>query len=170
MKKIISILTLSIVLSLGAQAQGQKIGHINSLELLSVMPEMLKAQEEVKKYAKTFEDQLTKMQGEYKEKVEAYQKMAKDPKTSEAIKEVKVNEIQDLEQRILKLNKSGEQKVQEKEQELTEPILKKADDAIKAVAKEKGYSYIIDASSGALLHAEDKDNLLPAVKAKLGIK
>lgn len=168
MKKIITILAACILVGIGANAQTQKIGHINSLELLSIMPEMKKAQDEVKAYAQTFEEQLTKMQTEYKQKIEAYQ--AEAAKMSDAIKEVKAKEIQDLESRIVNLNKSGEKKVQEKEQTLTAPILQKADVAIKAVAKENGFSYIIDSSSGALLHAEDKDNVLPLVKAKLGIK
>ena len=168
MKKIIFILAACLITGFGATAQTQKIGHVNSLELLSIMPEMKKAQDQVKAYAKTFEDQLTAMQKEYKEKIEAYQKEA--AKMSDAIKEVKAKEIQDLESRIVNLNKTGEKKVQEKEQTLTAPILKKADEAIKAVAKEKGFSYIIDSSSGALLHAEDSDNILPLVKAKLGIK
>ena len=38
------------------------------------------------------------------------------------------------------------------------------------VAKEKGYDYIFDKSAGALLYGKDADNILPAVKAKLGIK
>lgn len=167
MKKVIIILAACLI-GFGATAQTQKIGHVNSLELLSIMPEMKKAQDAVKAYAETFETQLTKMQGEYKQKIEAYQ--AGMATMSDAIKEVNAKEIQDLESRIVNLNKTGEKKVQEKEQTLTAPILKKADEAIKAVAKEKGFAYIIDSSSGALLHAVDSDNILPLVKAKLGIK
>ncbi len=167
MKKVITIVAVCILTSFNVQAQ-QKIGHINSQLLLSIMPEMKKAQDSVKALAKTYQDQLTKMQQEYKQKGEAFQAEAKN--LSEAIKEVKIKEIQDLEKRIVDLGKSGEQKVAAKEQELAAPIIKKADEAIKAVAKEKGYSYVIDSSTGALLHALDADNLLKAVKAKLGIK
>lgn len=167
MKKIITLIAICLMCGFGVQAQ-QKIAHINSLELLSIMPEMKKAQDSVKRYAKTFEDQLILMQKEYKKKIENFQANSKT--MTDAIKQVTAKDIQQLEGRIVDLNKSGEKQVQEKEQVLTAPILKKADVAIKAVAKEKGYSYVIDSSSGALLHAEDKDNLLSAVKAKLGIK
>lgn len=169
MKKIITILAVCMITSFSVQAQ-QKIGHINSQLLLSLMPEMQKAQEEVKKLAISYQDQLAKMQKEYNEKGQAFQAAAKDTKISDAIKEVKLNEIQDLENRIVKLSKSGEQKVADKEKELAAPIIKKADEAIKAVAKEQNYSFVIDSSTGALLHALDADNLLNAVKAKLGIK
>ena len=174
MKRIITILAICMAVSISTFAQTatpsgpQKIGHINSQLLLSIMPEMKKAQDEVKALAKTYQDQLTKMQLEYKTKGEKLQ--AEATKLSDAIKEVKIKEIQDLEKRIIDLSKSGEKKVAAKEQELAAPIIKKADVAIKAVAKEQGYSFVIDSSTGALLHALDGDNLLKAVKAKLGIK
>ena len=41
---------------------------------------------------------------------------------------------------------------------------------LKAVAKEKGYTFVIDEASSSLLVMPDGDNLLPAVKTKLGIK
>lgn len=167
MNKIITILAICLLTSFGVQAQ-QKIGHINSLELLSLMPEMKKAQADVKSYAETFQNQLELMQKEYKKKIEEFQAGTKS--MTDAIKQVKAQEIQQLEGRIVDLNKTGEKKVQEKEQTLTAPILKKADEAIKSVAKENGFSYIVDSSSGALLHAESQDNILPLVKAKLGIK
>jgi outer membrane protein len=43
-------------------------------------------------------------------------------------------------------------------------------EAIKNVAKEKGYSYVLDESTNSLLVAPPGDDLLAAVKAKLGIK
>ena len=42
--------------------------------------------------------------------------------------------------------------------------------AIAEVAKERGYSYVIDASLGGLLYMPPADNLLNDVKKKLGIK
>ena len=76
----------------------------------------------------------------------------------------------DLQNRIETTNQSATEKVEKKKQELYAPILAKADKAIKDVAKEKNYDYVFDASSGALLHAKESDDILPLVKAKLGIK
>ena len=47
------------------------------------------------------------------------------------------------------------------------PIITKAQNAIKAVAKEKGILYVLD--SKALIVSEGED-LAPAVKTKLGIQ
>ena len=50
------------------------------------------------------------------------------------------------------------------------PIQDKLLATIKAVAKEKGYGYVIDNSSNLLLVMPPGDDLLPLVKTKLGIK
>ena len=89
---------------------------------------------------------------------------------SDAVKTVRQKELQDLEARIREYQQSAQEKIGKKKEELYKPILEKADKAIKEVAKEKGYDYVFDASGGALLYAKEGDNLLPMVKAKLGIK
>ena len=50
------------------------------------------------------------------------------------------------------------------------PIIEKAKNAITVVAKENGYGYVFDASQGSpLLVKPEGDNLMSAVKKKLGI-
>jgi outer membrane protein len=57
-----------------------------------------------------------------------------------------------------------------KRTELFQPIIKKATDAINGVAKEKGYTYVLDSSAGTILFSTESDDLMPAVKTKLGLK
>ncbi len=42
--------------------------------------------------------------------------------------------------------------------------------AVTAVAKEKGYTYVLDATSQIMVVAPDADDLTAAVKLKLGVK
>ena len=67
-----------------------------------------------------------------------------------------------------------EQEMQEKSSQFAQtkiaPIQTKALEAIKAVSKEKGFSYVFDLAQGHLLVMPPGDNLLAAVKTKLGIK
>lgn len=166
MKKIIVVLTL--IFSTAVAFAQQKIGYINSEELILSMPEAKKADGDINAYAKTFQDQLTTMQKELETKYKAYEK---DVKTmSEAMKDVKEKEITDLQGRIQSTQQSAEEKIAAKRQELLKPITERADKAIQEVAKEKGYTYIIDASSGSLIYATASDNIIADVKAKLGIK
>jgi outer membrane protein len=167
MKKLVLFLACAFVVSSSVSAQ-VKFGYIDSRELLSAMPEKTKADSSLQLYAKSFQDQLTQMQKEYEKKLQDFQ--AQEKTMTDAIREVKIKEIQDLQNRMESTNQSAQEKVEKKRQDMYSPILEKADKAIKAVAAEKAYDYIFDASSGAILHAKETDNILPLVKAKLGIK
>ncbi|RYD58986.1 MAG: OmpH family outer membrane protein [Sphingobacteriales bacterium] len=170
MKKIVLFLAFGLLM-IGNTVVAQtttKFGYIDSRELLRAMPEITKADADLQTYAKAFQDQLQTMSKEYEKKVQDYQ--AQEKTMSEAVKEVKQKEIVDLQNRIESTNQSATEKVEKKREELYKPILEKADKAIKDVAKEKGFDYVFDASSGGLLHVRETDNLLPMVKTKLGIK
>lgn len=168
MRKFITALSLGLLVSLTAMAQGPKLGYLNSAELLSLMPEVNKADTQLKVFAKQYEDQLTAMQTEMQRKMADYQ--AKEKSMTDAMKEVAQRELQDLDQRMQALQQSAQEKISQKKEQIYKPILERADKAIKDVAVEKGYDYIFDASGGTLLYAKDADNIMPFVKAKLGIK
>jgi outer membrane protein len=168
MKKLVLLVVCTVGLTTLVNAQNLKIGHINSQELLALMPEIKKAEADLKVYAKSFEDQLETMSKEYQKKMGDYQTQEKT--MTDAVKEVKQKEITDLGGRIESTQKSAEEKVVAKKQELFKPILDKAEKTIKEVAKEKALDYVFDVSTGSVLVTRDADNLLPAVKAKLGIQ
>ena len=148
--------------------EGLKFGWIVSGELLASMPEKIKADTELNRYARDFQNQIESMGKEYQTKVQSYQQGEKT--MSDPIKEVKVKEIQDLENRIQTIQQSAKEKVNQKQQDLYAPILDKAEKAINTVAREKGYDYIFDKAGGILLYGREADNIMPLVKAKLGIK
>ena len=74
-------------------------------------------------------------------------------------------ELEDLGNRIQDFQQTAQESIQKKKEELYGPILKKAEAAIKDIAKEKGYSYIFDTSLGTVLYAQDSDNIPPAFHA-----
>ncbi len=166
MKKILIVLGL---LYAGHQVNAQqKIGYINSEELIMAMPEAKKATADITAYAKTFQDQLQAMQKELETKYKAYEAGVKT--MTEAMKDVKEKELTDLQNRIQSVQQGAEEKIAAKRQDMLKPITEKADAAIQAVAKEKGYSYILDANAGGIIYALPTDNILADVKTKLGIK
>lgn len=168
MRKFIAALALGLLFSTAAMAQSPKLGYISSTELLSLMPEVTKADNDLKAFAKTYEDQLTAMGKEFQTKLGDYQ--SKQKTMTEAMREVSEKELQQLQDRIESTQQSAQEKIAKKKEDLYRPILERADKAIKDVAVEKGYDYIFDASAGSLLYAKDADNILNLVKAKLGIK
>lgn len=162
------IIIATLLTGIATSGFGQKIGYINSNELLAAMPASQQVQAELEKYAKELESQLTTMSTEYESKVSEYQ--SNQALWSDPVKESKVEEIGSLEKRINKFQQTAQKSLSEKEQELLQPVLDKAQKAIDAVADEKGYDYVFDTSNGMLLHYPDGDNLLPAVKTHLGIE
>jgi len=164
MKKIFLLLTAGLLFAISVQAQ--KLGYINTADLMEAMPEYTKAIDDLKAYQKTFQDQGQAMIKEYQTKVEAYQK--EEATMTDVIKEIKQKEIGDLQNRLQDLNDSMGEKMDAKQKELMQPIMDKARKAIETVGKENGYQYIYDAAG--LLYAQDSDNVLPLVKAKLGLK
>lgn len=155
------------ILSSSAYAQALKLGHINSQELLAAMPGTKAADQKLQDYNKTLESQLKLMSTEYQGKIEQYK--SQEASMADAIKQSKIKEIQDLEGRIQEFQQSAQESIQKKKEEIYSPVLKQAEEAIKAVAKENNYTYIFDTSAGAVLHSTDSDNILALVKKKLGL-
>jgi outer membrane protein len=168
MSKYLKLTAVFILLSItGVQAQ-LKLGHINSTELLSFMPETKNADSTLQKFGSSLENQLKTMSAEYDGKVSDFK--SKESSLSEPIREAKIKEITDLETRIQDFQQSAQSSIQKKKEELYSPIIKKAEDAIHAVAKDKGYTYVFDSSVGVLLWAEDSEDMMTVVKQKLGLK
>ncbi|MCX6290398.1 MAG: OmpH family outer membrane protein [Bacteroidetes bacterium] len=170
MTKFLKLIFTAVVLMISSNlfAQGLKFGHINSSELIQSMPQTKQADSTLKKYGESLDSQLKGMTAEYQGKLQVYQ--GKRDSLPDAIKQTKEKELEDLGNRIQEFQQTAQESIQKKKEELYGPILKKAETAIKDIAKEKGYSYIFDTSLGAVLFAQDSDNMMPVVKAKLGLK
>ena len=164
--KRIALLTLVCILSINSYAQN-KLGYIDSQELLLLLPERKTAEAEVQTFAKSLESQLQAMTSEYQQSVQDYQ--ANEASYVDLVKQDKISEITGLEQRIQSFQQNAQQALQTKEQELLEPILAKARKAIEDVAKEEGYTYIFDRSIGTVLFAKESENILSKVKKKLNL-
>ncbi|NVO01798.1 MAG: OmpH family outer membrane protein [Bacteroidetes bacterium] len=145
-----------------------KLGHVDSNELLKMMPGRDSAMQKMQDYQKSLENQLKAMQNELETKYTDF--TANQATMSELIKQTKQKELQDLNGRIEAFQTSAQQDLQNKEQEVLKPIVDKAKKAIEDVAKENGYTYIFDAGVGVLLYNDGSENILPLVKKKIGIK
>jgi outer membrane protein len=163
-------LLLGAVMALGimsASAQ-TKIGYINTDELMAIMPEAAKVNADLNEYQTTLQQQGLALQKEADTKRDQY---FKDSATfSNQRKEIVRDELVKLYTRLQGYDQEAQEKAQKYAQDKIAPIRIKAMDAIKTVAKEKGYTYVIDDASNSLLVMPPGDDLLPMVKAKLGIK
>ncbi|MCY7409759.1 MAG: OmpH family outer membrane protein [Chitinophagales bacterium] len=166
--KFLKYVTILILLCGVTVANAQKFGHINSADLLQLMPEIKKADSTLQAYQKQLEDQNQTMITEFQTKAASFQK--DEATMPDAVKEVKQQELQDLQTRIQQFQQGAQDKFSTKKEELYSPILKRAEDGIKAVAKESSYAYVFDTSAGAVVYAQESDDIMPLVKKKLGLK
>ncbi len=169
MKNIVKKTALGVVLiaSSFTTVNAQKIAHVNLDSLIRIMPESKVAQQGVQAYAKQLEQQVTAMQDELKTKYTEFQEKSKD--LAEVVRASKEKELNDLNTRIQEFQQQAQADYQKKTAELSRPVYDKAKKAIDLVAKENGYKYALDSSSGAIIYSEPADDILSLVIKKLGI-
>jgi outer membrane protein len=169
MKKYVVILAVAVagLFSINASAQS-KVAHINSQQLVEAMPEAKTAQTKIQAYADTLDRDFKSMQDELQ--TQAKELDTKAPTMSPNMIEMKQKQLQDMQRNIQAFQQSASQQIEMKQSQLMKPVIDKAKKAIEDVAKEKGYTYVIDTYQGTLLVTPAGDDILAQVKAKLGIK
>ena len=167
MKKTCIVIAIALM-SLGtAFAQKTvKLGHIDSNELLKIMPGRDSAQTILQNEMMELENELNNMKMELQQMYNDY--VAKESQMSDLIKQTKQKDLQDKGARLEEFRERAQQRLQEREKALLTPIIDKAKQAIRDVAKENGYTYIFDSAVGVTLY-EGGDDILPLVKKKLGL-
>lgn len=166
--KIFVVAALVIAGSMNVQAQSKaKFGHVDFAALYALVPGQDTVKVLYESYAKDIQNQFTAMQGEYENKLMDYQQNSAT--MSDIIRETKEKEIMDLQSRIEAFQYSAQEKLANKESELTAPLIERARKAVEDVAKENGYTYIFNSTEGLLLYAEPSDDIMPMVKKKLGL-
>jgi len=171
MKNLIKLVVITLFLFSGTtvNAQNFKFGHINSQELLSLMPERDSAQAKIQQYAKDLEGELEIMNVEYRNKLNDY--LEKQDILTPLVKQTKEQELSEFQSRIQDFTNNAQQDLQQQEAQLIQPIIQKAEKAIKDVAKENGFTYIFDLSRGAVIYfSEQSEDILPLVIKKLGLE
>lgn len=164
MKKLI----VAAVMALGvfnASAQN-KIGYINTDELIGIMPEAEKADKEMNEYRESLATQGQDLMRDLTIKDSLF--VRDSAKLSASMKEIKKREMADLYQKYQNWQNQAQEMYNQEAQKKLVPIKNKALEAIKAVAKESGYAYILDIN--AVIVAPPGDDVFALVKKKLGIK
>ena len=90
---------------------------------------------------------------------------------SDLIRQTKETELNQMNQRIQQFQSTAEQDLQKQRTDIFKPILDKANKAIAEVAKENGFTYVLDLSAGTVIyHSDTSVDILLLVKQKLGLK
>ncbi|MFN8308432.1 MAG: OmpH family outer membrane protein [Chitinophagales bacterium] len=163
---IAAVAALFVIGSASAQAT-QKIGHLNSGEILQAMPEYKQMQEAVDKKKQEYAGVMQSMYTEYEKKSKEVQEGGE--KMTQAVLDMKVQEIKDLEKRIGDFEQKAQADLGKYAEDLMKPLNDKYVKGVKDVAKEQGYSYVLDIAAGGVIYFPESGNdLTQAVKTKIG--
>lgn len=170
MKKLLrsALVAGCMLLAAGYTKAQTKIGYLSFNDLVVSMPQYKDIQGQMQTYNQQFTDELQAMSKEGQDKLAAYD--SKKATMTDAERSRAEGELQDIQNRITTEQNKAQQAVQAKQNELFKPLVDKLKEAISQVAKEKGYTYVIDSSTADLLIVSPpSDDLLAAVKTKLGV-
>ena len=165
-----SILFLVFALAFSAAylpAQAQKFGYVNSDAILASMPRVKQAEADLEALQKQLQKKGQSMVEQLQQDYVAIQQKIERGELSPKQQEEEVKKLEDRQSEIGKFEQEMISQVQNKRQELLNPILEEVNTAISDVGKEGGYQFIFDSS--VLLFAEDSQDLTKDVLAKLGI-
>lgn len=146
-----------------------KYGHMNLGNLLQLLPDTKKAGDDLKVFSDKLSATDDSLGRALQAAAETLQKEYDAGNLTPLQAQQRQAELQKQQEFIQKFEQEAQQKVADKREELLQPILKRVDEAIKAVAKESGYAMIFDTSNGSMLFAADADDVTALVKKKLGI-
>ena len=170
LKKIALVMLLA--LPMGVFAQNLKFGHINAQEIITVMPEFTKAQNDIQTLEKQLTAELQRTQEEFNKQYQEFQQAIAKDSLPPNIAERRQKELQDMMQRQEQFQQDAQQQMAKAQNDAMAPIYQKLDNAIKAVGAAEGVIYIFDLARTSIPYVNESQsiNLTSKVKANLGIK
>ncbi|MEO8237825.1 MAG: OmpH family outer membrane protein [Flavobacterium sp.] len=157
---IAAVLILTANNTMNAQA---KTAHVDVSEIMSKMPAMLDAQNQLQKLSGTYDAEYKKMVDEYQVKIKKYE--AEAATVTEAVNTERSKEVQDMQKRIVDYRDNAQKELQQKETDIVKPLMEKVRASIQKVGKAKGFQYVLD---GSTLLLADGPNITADVKKDLG--
>ena len=147
----------------------QKFARVNLQEIVVAMPEFEEAQKNLEAFGKDLQEQMEQIQVEFNNKLADFQK--NQATMAASVKQMRQQELEQLQQRYAEFQQIAQQDFQKKENELIEPVQKKANDAVNKVAKIAGYIAVFNTSLPTLAYFDEAQltDIAPLVKKELGI-
>jgi outer membrane protein len=147
----------------------QKFGHINTQTIFEMMPEYKQANSDLDVLKQMFEKKGQEMVQVLQAKYADLQKKQQTGMLAPIELEKQAAALKSEEEALGTFEKSSQEKIYAKTEELLKPIQDKFNKALTDVAKENGFAYIFDSSAGLILYSDASTDATAYVKTKLGI-
>jgi outer membrane protein len=155
-----------ILIPLISFSQGQlKVGHVNINEIMMALPASDSAKVILEKETKEIQSTYEEMTVIYNKLFDDYQKGLST--YSELIKKAKEDELLDKQKRLAEFEQNASTTLQQRNQELVQPIYNKIINAIEKVATDNGFTYILDVSKGTVVFTSKESQNINQLVLKL---
>ncbi|OEY73381.1 OmpH family outer membrane protein [Salegentibacter salarius] len=162
-----SLLIAFLTFSIFASAQ-TKVGTIDTDYILSQMPEMEAVNKGLETYDKELQQDFQANVKQYDTLVKTYQANA-ESLAAEARQESE-SKIIELENQIKQFRQRAQLMMQMRRNELTNPLYKKIDAAMRAVIDEEGFTQILHAGGNSIAFSAEEYDITEKVMNKMGIE
>ena len=163
-----TILAILLAAPLFAFAQNIKLGKVDQKALFDAMPEKVAAEAQIKNLSEQYQKEYNLLRAEYNRKYADFKAIAIDNKTPGTIKERRMQELQENNQKIELFMKNTADDLKKKEAELIDPLKKRIADAVKQVGDEGGYIVILDVNDPKVAYMSSMfEDVTPQVTALL---
>jgi outer membrane protein len=169
MKHFIKLMIVAVIFCAAPSiASAQKVAHISLDSLLKIMPDYQKVKDSLTNYSISVQKTMVGMENEFMIKSNELDSLRKT--LSPLMIQLREKQLADMQQNYAAFAQAAEQEAMVIQNNLIGPLYKKIEDAIAAVAKEKGYKYVLDSSKGGpVLYSNPEDDIFDAVRIKLNI-
>lgn len=171
MRKFAFLLVALAFLTATAQAQteskAQKIGFTSVEYIFSLSPRSREIESEIKSRTQILQKEIENKQRDLQAKYEAYER--NKASMMESIRADKEQEIRNLNEQLQKFQSNADTELKAKYEELITPETDKIAAAIKSVADENGYDFVLTGNPQVMLFGAEKFDVTDLVLKKLGI-
>ena len=162
------IVVALLPLVLMAQA---RIGIVDSQQLFDLMPEKAAAEAQLKALSDRYHAEYDMLRGEFDKKYADYQTIAADPSTPEAIRERRVQELQESDKKMREFERRAADDIAAQRTILTQPITDRIQAAIRTVGEKGAFDLVLDTAVTPVAYTGPATiDVTNMVKAILGLK
>lgn len=168
MKYRLTLLALTFMVAALQTLNAQKFGHLNSAAIIEVHPKVATANTELEAFNKSVSEPFAAKAKAFESKYLFFLEEVNAGTLSKISTQTRQEELQKEQQELSKEEQQIQFSIMQKREQLLQPILAEVDSLIQVIGKEGKYTMIFDTSvSGALLFAQESEDLTESVKARL---
>lgn len=158
----IAFIVSALLLNAGvSSAEEMKIGTIDMQRAIQTSETGKKAKSELEQAFNKKKKELQAEEANLKKLQEEFQK--KQSALSDSAKKEQQTKLQEKFMKYQELLQKSQAEIQKKEQEMSEPIIRKIREKVADIAKKKGYSLILEKNENVVLYSQDKDDITEEV-------